>query len=435
MPAVQTEDVEPASGNAFERDYELLPEVLGEGLNGNVHEAICRCTGRRVAVKSHDKSALGRGHLKRMRAEVEVHRSLDHHRIVRLEGVYESETTLHMVMEKLDGGELFERVLDPTPLREEEVARIAVQLLQAVSYLHACGIVHRDIKMENVVFTERGGQDLKLIDLGYATRLRPGHRLGLRLGTPGYTAPEVLRGISYDEKVDLWSVGSVMYGLLTHEPLLTGESKEVFRNNTRGCLEFCDAFFQLPGDARDFVRKLLSEDPDERPSAHDALQHQWLRRVAGAEVAAALAEEQAQRLLTCLRKSRSCWEQDSPTSSVQSASPTSSSSIASPVSNGSLDSFTSWQRAVGTHVQAVPSCRRIDSFHQRQKSSHALLEDHAPTVVAVPSVRSGASVKTVNAQVADRRSAAMVAWNLCFTPLTCCLSEAVIGVYGLLSKA
>lgn len=266
-------------GSQFEDHYKLLDRRLGSGSSGTVREAECRLTGKRAAVKIYDKAEMSARDHVNMQAELDLLASCRHAGIVKLECWYESSTLVHAVFEKLRGGDLFDRLEDEeTGCSEEEVARIALQLLQVLAYLHGQQIVHRDIKLENVMLERENGGAIKLVDFGFATKMKTGQKVKGKYGSLQYIAPEVLAGKPYDERCDLFSLGSVLYALLTTEPLFQGEDEsQIRRNNQSGEVDWSEAFLDLPPKVQDFVRRLLSADPASRPSATQALQHPWLR--------------------------------------------------------------------------------------------------------------------------------------------------------------
>lgn len=261
---------------SFLTDYEPQTHVLGTGINGEVRQAKCLSTGRFVAVKSFNKTMLPARKLEDMRREVEIQLEADHPHIARLERVYETEAEVTLVMERLEGGELFDRLLKCQKIKEEAAAGILQQLLLAVSYLHGRGLLHRDVKLENVMFTRKGGDQLKLIDFGFATRWDGAFELTQRCGTLHYVAPEVLKG-SYDSKCDLWSIGVVAYMLLTGKSLYGGDDEIVRRKVIRGTPDWSRSFFALSETCQDFVRQLLKVCPKQRPSAQKMLEHPWLQ--------------------------------------------------------------------------------------------------------------------------------------------------------------
>lgn len=258
----QLYDAEP-----FEALYEMTDTELGQGKGGAVRSAVCKQSGRAVAVKTYIKQNLSLNQLSSMRSEISLLRHLSHPGIVKLEGAYESKEVVHVVMEQLHGGELFDLVQQREYLSHHETADIAVQLLKALSHLHSEGIVHRDVKLENVMIEGQNSSSIKLIDFGYSKAIPSGTMLVQACGTIGYAAPEILAGRPYDEKVDLWAAGVVIYTLLTGCPL-----------EVNGRITFGREFRRHPSAAQKFVRSLLCADPQRRATAQEALKHPWLEQ-------------------------------------------------------------------------------------------------------------------------------------------------------------
>eukprot|EP00931_Biecheleriopsis_adriatica_P032560 TRINITY_DN18994_c0_g1_i2.p1 TRINITY_DN18994_c0_g1~~TRINITY_DN18994_c0_g1_i2.p1 ORF type:complete len:586 (-),score=132.71 TRINITY_DN18994_c0_g1_i2:108-1820(-) len=272
----------------FGADYvEQKQVVLGTGINGEVTQAICRTTGRAVAVKSFDKKALSEKKRLQLKSEVDVHLQSDHPHIVRLERVYETDSEVKLVMEKLEGGELFDQLQKHSHLEEQRVAKLIRQCLLAIAYLHDRGVIHRDVKMENLVFDRKDSQDhIKLLDFGFAQRWDGSNELFERCGTLHYLAPEVLQG-RYGNKCDIWSVGVVAYMLLTGKCPYHGEDEAVRHKVQLGKIDVSRGFLKLSQATQDFVRSLLTADPKARPSAKQLLEHPWLQRWDGEAVPAA----------------------------------------------------------------------------------------------------------------------------------------------------
>jgi len=219
----------------LEATYQLQDAVLGSGASGDVRQAVCKQTGRAVAVKTYSKPSMDDQQLQLMRAEMDIHASLPPHSgIVRLESIHETEETAHLVFEKLEGGELFERVVQYGRFSEGEAADLAWQLLNTLSSLHTQGVVHRDIKPDNIMYQRSGGWLVKLIDFGCAAFLPAGGKLHNKCGTLQFAAPELLSGQPYDDKVDMWSLGSVMHIALTGLMPFSGDRDTILEKNMCG---------------------------------------------------------------------------------------------------------------------------------------------------------------------------------------------------------
>lgn len=262
-------------GGDLEADFRI-GEALGFGLNGAVRLATCRNTGREFALKSFDKRALTGSRLSDMYREAQIHSALDHPNLVRLERIYESGDYMHLVLERLSGGEVTKRLRPGVCFSESAGADIARQVLIAIAYLHSVGIVHHDIKPENVVFVREGDDRIKLIDFGFAVRWDGEMGISLRCGTVGFVAPEILRpGELHTEKADMFSFGALLYAMLTAKKLYGGPSSVMLERAKAGKIEYSEEFSRLSPGVQSLIRSLLSTEPSLRPSARQALEHPW----------------------------------------------------------------------------------------------------------------------------------------------------------------
>jgi calcium-dependent protein kinase len=252
--------------------------VLGEGSSGHVFEAVNRETGEACAVKVLNKSTA-------TTIEVNVSLRMSHPNIASILKVYDNGSSLAMVMELGCGGDLFNRLADHGPFEEAEAARILHQTLLAVTYMHAQGYVHTDLKLDNIVFQSRSvDAKVLLIDFGFAQPFDGKQKLRAKVGTVGYMAPEVLKG-SYTNRCDMFSLGVIAYALLSGKSAFDSPFDIPAKTNRR-ILVGDYSFKPFPADvssrARAFVAKLLAADPEKRPSANEALDDPWLVSHCGA---------------------------------------------------------------------------------------------------------------------------------------------------------
>ena len=140
-------------------------------------------------------------------------RRLAHESIIKLDGVYEGDNHVYLVLELLHGGELFDRIVKRGQYSERDACTLMKKLLSALEFMHSKGIMHRDIKPENLILKDvENDWNVKIADFGLATFINPNHDyLFKRCGTPGYVAPEVLADQKYDQKVDVFSCGVILY--------------------------------------------------------------------------------------------------------------------------------------------------------------------------------------------------------------------------------
>lgn len=170
-------------------------KVLGKGHFGVVREATklnCKLN-KTYAIKSIKKESCNQN-FEDLKRELEILYSLDHPNIIQLYEIYEDKKYLHMVTEHCNGGSLMDRVLYEEQLSEYSIKRIMWQIFSAVSHMHASGICHRDLKPDNILFTDDSeGGHVKIIDFGLGQVYCNGY-LQTQVGTPNYVAPEVLQG-------------------------------------------------------------------------------------------------------------------------------------------------------------------------------------------------------------------------------------------------
>ncbi|CAG9329525.1 unnamed protein product [Blepharisma stoltei] len=260
-------------------DYNFIKEI-GKGGSAKVFLAEDKETHMKYAIKACPKSLANsiQNGKSTLASEINMMRNLNHPNIVKLLKVYESEEHVFLVLEYINGGTLLDRLSNYHKYSEKNAAEIISRLLKAVDYLHSLEIVHRDIKLENILMiSENNDIEFKLADFGLACE--DDHELSKRCGSPGYTAPEIFSEKTYDKKVDIFSVGIVLYGLLTGTAAFPGKTaEERMRKNREGKVYFDGKPWKnISKSGIDMVSKLVSINPFERPSAQSALDHIWLR--------------------------------------------------------------------------------------------------------------------------------------------------------------
>lgn len=251
--------------------------VLGRGNFAKVFLVRRRTDGREFAVKAFSKSAVMADPLevKCLQYEVKMMRLASHERVMRLEELYEGENFFYCVLELFRGPDLLQALVKKGPQPEAKALTIAQQILQGLSYLHSQGVIHRDVKPENILFRGTGeSPDIGLVDLGFATLERDYRKLFVRCGTPGYVAPEILADQSYDCKADVFSAGVILYMIISGGTPFHGSS---YRDIVRKNLE-CRVSFEFPGlrvsnEAVGLLRGMLERDPQKRLSSQAALMH------------------------------------------------------------------------------------------------------------------------------------------------------------------
>jgi len=255
--------------------------ILGEGYSGKVYSVKEKHTGSTFAVKTLKISYMSASDRRALEDECEIFLSMDHPHVVRLAAVYETGDYLQLVMECMQGGELFARVKARSEAKstftEEEAAESAYQMLLAVNYIHQHNIVHRDIKMENFLYESESSNHLKLIDFGFSKMCKPNHEMTESLGTLHYVAPEVLNK-KYTSKCDIWSLGVICFILLVGYMPFSAKTDEKTKAMVKSGLYNYKAhrWSKVSHEALQFVRQLLNTDPVQRPTADQALNHEWI---------------------------------------------------------------------------------------------------------------------------------------------------------------
>ncbi|CAI7804227.1 unnamed protein product [Closterium sp. NIES-54] len=269
----------------FPDDLYTLGGVLGKGTYGSVYECVEKKTGQCLACKVIQKHLVRNEEDKwELRREMQIMRELGCHcNIVSLQRVYEDSSAVYFVMEKCSDGDLLGYISRTGPADEHEVAKIFRQLITAVAFCHEHGVVHRDLKPDNVLMTQStAGQTylhVKLTDFGQAVTCRRGGSVCGAAGSLPYTAPELLCRLKYNEKVDVWSLGVILYTMLAGRwPFYSPKRSIMKKMICAAQLDLTSEPWHLvSAEAKDLVRRMLTVDPSHRPSCQELLRHVWLR--------------------------------------------------------------------------------------------------------------------------------------------------------------
>jgi calcium/calmodulin-dependent protein kinase I len=218
----------------------------------------------------------------KVRNEVDILRSLmNYSTIVTLTDVLETDLHYYLVMEYMGGGDVFDRIVKRGMYPQAEARVLAHNLLSPMRFVHSCFIAHRDLKPQNMLFQDpNNNTDFKVAGFSFAKKIPKPNLLLTRCGTPTYVSPEVLQGKPYDEKVDMWSIGVILYVVLVCYPPFLEESQERQSQKimTADYQFYDDDWRSISQEAQDLIRRLLVIDPAERLSATQALEHSWIKR-------------------------------------------------------------------------------------------------------------------------------------------------------------
>ena len=265
------------------KKYEILSK-LGSGSFGSVYLARNKYTNEKVAMKQIKKSSANLLSDGEITDEIEILKNLDHPDIVRIIESFNTKNSYILITEYCEGGELFDQVKNQ--LSETQIAVIFKQVLSGLAYLHSNNIVHRDLKLENILIHEKEkskttGEDLfniKIIDFGTARIFDKNKNPQSIVGSSYYIAPEVLRQ-KYNKECDLWSVGVILYMFIVgHAPFDGCDDEEITTNIQRGVYRKNDRrWIKASKEVKDLIQKLLTYRPSQRLSAIQALNHPWFK--------------------------------------------------------------------------------------------------------------------------------------------------------------
>ncbi|CAL8343676.1 unnamed protein product [Lota lota] len=269
----------------FQEKY-LVSRGIGTGVCGEVKLAFERSTCKKVAVKIINKKnfpSVGTA-TRNAEREIEILRRIDHPCLIKTEDFYQTEDTYYIVLELMEGGELFNRVKAGHGLDEAVAKLYFYQMLTAVEYLHRNGIIHRDLKPENILLASQAKTCLIKVTDFNQSKILEGETLSRTLcGTPSYLAPEVFTRAAttgYGPAVDAWSLGVLLFVCLGgYAPFYEHPSRpSVQEQIIQGEFTMLPAKWKgISDQAKDMVRKLLVVDPSLRLSITSALQHSWLQ--------------------------------------------------------------------------------------------------------------------------------------------------------------
>ncbi|KAH9626255.1 hypothetical protein KSS87_003460 [Heliosperma pusillum] len=263
------------------RSTYIFGRELGRGQFGVTYLVTHKDTRQLLACKSiATRKLINQDDIEDVRREVQImHHLTGHRNIVELKGAYEDRHTVHLVMELCAGGELFDRIITKGHYSERAAAILFRQIVTVVYNCHSMGVMHRDLKPENFLFlSDTDDSPLKATDFGLSVFFKPGEVFRDLVGSAYYVAPEVLRR-SYSAEADIWSAGVILYILLSGVPPFWGENEQgIFDAILLGQLDFSsEPWPSISSSAKDLVKKMLRQDPKERLSALDALNHPWMR--------------------------------------------------------------------------------------------------------------------------------------------------------------
>lgn len=260
-----------------------LGTTLGRGATGRVLLGINSTTGQKAAVKVVSKSALNDEYDKPTKGglpygierEIIIMKLLTHPNVLRLYDVWETSKALYLVLEYVEGGELFDLLVERGPLQEQEAVKYFRQIILGTAYCHALGICHRDLKPENLLLD--ASLNVKLADFGMAALESNGKLLETSCGSPHYAAPEIVSGLKYHGAAsDVWSCGVILFALLTGRLPFDDENiRNLLLKVQAGNFDMPE---ELSDDAQDLIWRMLTVDPMKRLTTPEVLNHRLLNK-------------------------------------------------------------------------------------------------------------------------------------------------------------
>ncbi|XP_039219796.1 myosin light chain kinase 2, skeletal/cardiac muscle [Crotalus tigris] len=281
-PAPFTHRIVTLRTGDFKDTYKLnTKEVLGGGKFGEVRTCTVKDTDLKLAVKIIKKQ--GPKDRETAEVEIDVMNQLNHRNLIQLYDAVETPREIMLFMEFVEGGELFERIIDEDyQLTEVDCMVFVRQICEGILFMHQMRVLHLDLKPDNILCVTATGHMVKIIDFGFARRFNPREKLKVNFGTPEFLPPEVVSYEPVSYSSDMWSMGVIAYMLLSGLSPFMGDNDPETLNNVLKSEWYFDeeAFEGISDEAKDFVSNLIIKQKGGRMSAAQCLQHPWLNNLA-----------------------------------------------------------------------------------------------------------------------------------------------------------
>jgi serine/threonine protein kinase len=231
-------------------------------------------SGKKYALKCAMKFKKGRDRSARTLQEILVLSELKHTSIIRLVGWFEDEENIYLVLSYVPGRDLSKFFKDKPPSRQL-AANIILQIVEGIKYCHSRGVIHRDMKLENILIKD--DMNIKITDFGLcAIKTHRDEYFEDEVGTVRYTAPELLTGGGYDESIDVWGIGVILFTLLTGQYPFDGSKKSnIFKRIVRKNIDYSQ--YDLSDEEINLLKRLLCKNPRYRININDISRHAWFK--------------------------------------------------------------------------------------------------------------------------------------------------------------
>ena len=261
-------------------DYYEMKQNLGKGKFGMVKLGIHKKTGEKVAIKIMKKSSIKTPEDNELvRSEIDIMKLCHHPNIVRLLDHFENTEYIFIVMEYIAGGTLHEYLKKKNyNFSENQAANLMFQIASGLKYLHQYGIVHRDLKPDNIMMTESNEKAiLKIMDFGLSKIVGPNDTMSEGYGTLSYVAPEVLLRTPYNKEIDMWSMGIILFQMLSGKLPFVGNKEEIIAKKiVFEPVDFDEDNWEIRSrKVIDLIKKCLEKEPEDRIKIDEFLNHPW----------------------------------------------------------------------------------------------------------------------------------------------------------------
>ena len=259
-------------------DTFVFTDKLGSGTYATVYKAFKRWGNRQsVAVKCVKKSSLNKASTENLLCEIGLLKKLQHPHIVKLIDFQWDDSFIYIIMEYCSGGDLSHFIRSKRTLPEYTVKRFLQQLVKAMMYMRSNNVAHMDLKPQNILLTAPPNPQLKIGDFGFAKHMDLNDELHVMRGSPLYMAPEIICRGKYDSRVDIWSIGVILYEcLFGRAPFASKTLKELQDKIWDSKPVEIPYGVTISDDCRDLLLRLLKRNPDDRITFDEFFQHPFV---------------------------------------------------------------------------------------------------------------------------------------------------------------